>query len=281
MVGELTWRRRLFGLWIPLAVFYVVALFPFTWMAATSLKTNAELYDPKATPLAIRHPSLVHYIDLLRETNFLTWIANTMLVAVVATGISLLLGSMLAYPLARMRFRGAPLLAITVAVTYLVPQTLLFVPMADLIGRLKLGNTLSAVMLTYPTLLVPFIAWLLMGYFKTVPKELEEQALIDGASRWRAMTRVILPLCMPGFISAGIFAFTLAQNEFLYALLFLSRSSVRTVPIGVVGELIRGDAFYWGQLMAGALLGSVPVALIYSFFVKYYVAGLTAGAVKG
>ena len=156
-----------------------------------------------------------------------------------------------------------------------------FVPMADLIGRLKLGNTLSAVMLTYPTLLVPFIAWLLMGYFKTVPKELEEQALIDGASRWRAMTRVILPLCMPGFISAGIFAFTLAQNEFLYALLFLSRSDVRTVPIGVVGELIRGDAFYWGQLMAGALLGSVPVALIYSFFVKYYVAGLTAGAVKG
>jgi multiple sugar transport system permease protein len=281
MVGELTWRRRLVGLWMPLAVFYVVALFPFTWMAATSLKTNAELYDPKAMPLTIRHPSLVHYIDLLRETNFLTWIANTMLVAVVATGISLLLGTMLAYPLARMRFRGAPLLAITVAVTYLVPQSLLFVPMADLIGRLKLGNTLSAVMLTYPTLLVPFIAWLLMGYFKTVPKELEEQALIDGASRWRAMTRVILPLCMPGFISAGIFAFTLAQNEFLYALLFLSRSSVRTVPIGVVGELIRGDAFYWGQLMAGALLGSVPVALIYSFFVKYYVAGLTAGAVKG
>ena len=281
MVGELTWRKRLFGLWVPLVLFSVVALFPFTWMAATSLKTNAELYDPKAMPLTIQHPSLVHYISLLQETNFLTWIANTMLVAVVATGISLLLGTMLAYPLARMRFRGASLLAITVAVTYLVPQTLLFVPMADLIGRLRLGNTLSAVMLTYPTLLVPFIAWLLMGYFKTVPKELEEQALIDGASRWRAMTRVILPLCMPGFISAGIFAFTLAQNEFLYALLFLSRSSVRTVPIGVVGELIRGDAFYWGQLMAGALLGSVPVALIYTFFVKYYVAGLTAGAVKG
>jgi len=281
MVGELTWRKRLFGLWAPLVLFYVVALFPFTWMAATSRKTNAELYDPKAMPLAIRHPSLVHYIDLLRETNFLTWTANTMLVAVVATAISLLLGSMLAYPLARMRFRGAPLLAVTVAVTYLVPQTLLFVPMADLIGRMRLGNTLSAVMLTYPTLLVPFIAWLLMGYFKTVPKELEEQAMIDGAGRFGAMTRVILPLCMPGFISAGIFAFTLAQNEFLYALLFLNRSSVRTVPIGVVGELIRGDAFYWGQLMAGALLGSIPVALIYSFFVKYYVAGLTAGAVKG
>ena len=154
MVGELTWSKRFFGLWLPLVLFIVIALFPFTWMAATSLKTNAELYDPKAMPLTIRHPSLVHYIDLLRETNFVTWTANTMIVAVVATGISLLLGSMLAYPLARMRFRGAPLLALTVAVTYLVPQTLLFVPMADLIGRLRLGNTLSPVMLTYPTLLV-------------------------------------------------------------------------------------------------------------------------------
>src|SRR5882762_4040691 len=236
MVGELTWRKRLFGLWLPLLAFVVIALFPFTWMAATSLKTNAELYNPKASPLSIQHPSLVHYIDLLKETNFLVWVANTMLVAAVATGLSLLLGAMLAYPLARMQFRGAPLLAIAVAVTYLIPQTLLFVPMADLIGRMKLGNTLSAVILT---------------------------------------------LCLPGFLSAGIFAFTLSQNEFLYALLFLSKSSVRTVPIGVVGELIRGDAFYWGQLMAGALLGSIPVALIYSFFVKYYVAGLTAGAVKG
>jgi multiple sugar transport system permease protein len=281
VVGELTWSKRVFGLWLPLAAFIVVALFPFTWMAATSLKTNAELYDPKAMPLTIRHPSLVHYIDLLRETNFITWTANTMVVAVVATAISLLLGSMLAYPLARMRFRGAPLLAITVAVTYLVPQTLLFVPMADLIGRLKLGNTLSAVMLTYPTLLVPFIAWLLMGYFKTVPKELEEQALIDGASRFRAMTRVILPLCMPGFISAGIFAFTLAQNEFLYALIFLTKTEVRTVPVGAIAELVRGDVFYWGQLMAAALLGSIPVAIIYSFFVEHYVAGLTAGSVKG
>lgn len=281
MVGELTWYRRLFGLWLPLAALLVVGLFPFAWMAATSLKTNAELYDPKANPMAIVHPSLVHYIDLLKETNFLLWTANTMLVAVISTALSLLLGSMLAYPLARMRFPGAGLLAITVAVAYLVPQTLLFVPMADLINRMHLGNTLSAVILTYPTLLVPFCAWLLMGYFKTVPKELEEQALIDGAGRFRAMTRVILPICMPGFISAGIFAFTLSQNEFLYALLFLTRSNVRTIPIGVVGELIRGDAFYWGQLMAGALLGSIPVALIYSFFVKYYVAGLTAGSVKG
>jgi multiple sugar transport system permease protein len=281
VVGELTWRRRLFGLWLPLAALTIFCLFPFVWMVITSLKPNAELYDPKAFPLAIRHPSLEHYIGLLKETNFLLWTANTMVVAVVSTAISLVLGAMLAYPLARLRFAGAALLAMSVGAAYLVPQTLLFVPMVDLINRLHLGNTLSAVMLTYPTLLVPFSAWLLMGYFKTVPKELEEAALIDGASRWCAMTRVILPLCVPGFISAGIFAFTLAQNEFLYALLFLTRSDIRTVSIGVVGELIRGDAFYWGQLMAAAFLGLIPVVLIYMFFVKYYVAGLTAGAVKG
>jgi multiple sugar transport system permease protein len=281
VVGELTWPRRIFGLWMPLAALFVFALFPFAWMAATSLKANAELYNPKANILWVQNPSLVHYTGLFTETNFVTWIGNTMLVATVSTLISLVLGVMLAYPLARMRFAGAGLLAASVGCAYLVPQTLLFVPMADLINRMKLGDSLKAVMLTYPTLLVPFCAWLLIGYFKTVPKELEEAALIDGASRWRAMTRVILPLCTPGFLSAGIFAFTLSQNEFLYALLFLNTSSIRTVPVGVTGELIRGDAFYWGQLMAAAFLGSLPVVLIYSFFVKYYVAGLTSGSVKG
>jgi multiple sugar transport system permease protein len=204
-----------------------------------------------------------------------------MLVAVVSTAISLVFGVMLAYPLARMRFAGAGLIAMTVAAIYLVPQPLLFIPLADVINRLDLGNTLTAVILTYPTMLVPFCAWLLLGYFKTVPKELEEAARIDGASRLQTMRRIFLPLCTPGFISAGIFAFTLSQNEFLYALIFLTKSSVRTVPVGVIAELIRGDVFYWGQLMAGALLGSIPVAIIYSFFVEHYVAGLTSGSVKG
>ena len=162
-----------------------------------------------------------------------------------------------------------------------MPQPLLFIPMADLINSLGLGDTLTSVILTYPTLLVPFCAWLLMGYFKTVPLELEEAARIDGASHLQAMWRIVLPLCTPGFISAGIFAFTLAQNEFLYALIFLTKTDVRTVPVGAIAELIRGDVFYWGQLMAAALLGSVPVAIIYSFFVEHYVAGLTAGSVKG
>jgi len=217
----------------------------------------------------------------LTQTSFLTWTWNTMLVAVISTAISLVLGVMLAYPLARMRFAGAGLIAITVAAVYLVPQPLLFIPLADLINWLDLGNTLTAVILTYPTMLVPFCAWLLLGYFKTVPMELEEAARIDGASRLQTMRRIFLPLCTPGFISAGIFAFTLSQNEFLYALIFLTKSAVRTVPVGVIAELIRGDVFYWGQLMAGALLGSIPVAIIYSFFVEHYVAGLTSGSVKG
>jgi multiple sugar transport system permease protein len=268
-------------LWLPVGFFLVLALFPFYWMAITSLKPNAELYNRHVMPLVLHHPTLKHYIDLLTQTSFLTWTWNTMVVAVVSTAISLVLGVMLAYPLARMRFAGASLIAMTVAAIYLVPQPLLFIPLADLVNRLDLGNTLTAVILTYPTMLVPFCAWLLLGYFKTVPMELEEAARIDGASRLQTMRRIFLPLCTPGFISAGIFAFTLSQNEFLYALIFLTKSAVRTVPVGVIAELIRGDVFYWGQLMAGALLGSIPVALIYSFFVEHYVAGLTSGSVKG
>ena len=267
-------------LYLPLGFFLIAMLFPFYWMAITSIKPNSELYNPNVTPLIVRYPTLQHYTELLSQTDYVTWIYNTMLVAVVTTVISLILGTMCAYPLARMRFPGAAVVAIGIAATYLVPQPLLFIPMADIINRLELSNTLSAVMLTYPTLLVPFCAWLLMGYFKSVPRELEEAARIDGASRFQAMVRVVLPLCVPGLLSAGIFAFTLAQNEFLYALIFLTTSDVRTVPVGTIAELIRGDVFFWGQLMAAALLGCVPVALIYSFFVDYYVAGLTAGAVK-
>jgi multiple sugar transport system permease protein len=272
--------ERLVRCWLPVGFFLLLALFPFYWMAVTSLKPNAELYNRRIMPLVVYHPTLKHYVDLLTQTSFLTWTWNTTLVAVTATAISLVFGVMLAYPLARMRFAGAGLIAMTVAAIYLVPQPLLFIPLADVINRLELGNTLTAVILTYPTMLVPFCAWLLLGYFKTVPKELEEAARIDGASRLQTMRQIFLPLCTPGFISAGIFAFTLSQNEFLYALIFLTKSSVRTVPVGVIAELIRGDVFYWGQLMAGALLGSIPVAIIYSFFVEHYVAGLTSGSVK-
>jgi multiple sugar transport system permease protein len=280
MIDGRGWISRLLRIYLPVLVCLVVMLFPFYWMLIASIKPNRELYNSKIMPLVVYQPTLKHYYDLLSDTNFLLWTYNTMLVAVITTAVSLVLGAMMAYPLARMNFPGAALVAIGVAATYLVPQPLLFIPMADIINRLELGNTLSAVMLTYPTLLIPFCAWLLMGYFKSVPRELEEAARIDGASRFQAMTRVVLPLTTPGLLSAGIFAFTLAQNEFLYALIFLAKSDVRTVPVGAITELIRGDVFYWGQLMAAALLGSIPVALIYSFFVDYYVAGLTAGSVK-
>ena len=280
MAGGRGLGTRFLRLYLPLGFFLDAMLFPFYWMAITSIKPNRELYNPRIMPLIVHQPVLKHYADLLDQTNFLTWTYNTMLVAVVTTVVSLVLGAMMAYPLARTNFPGAAIVAIGVAATYLVPQPLLFIPMSDIINRLGLGNTLSAVMLTYPTLLIPFCAWLLMGYFKSVPRELEEAARIDGASRFQAMLQIVLPLCTPGLLSAGIFAFTLAQNEFLYALIFLTNSEVRTVPVGAVTELIRGDVFYWGQLMAAALLGSVPVAIIYSFFVDYYVAGLTAGSVK-
>jgi multiple sugar transport system permease protein len=274
------WTGRALRLWLPLGFFLIVTLFPFYWMAITSLKPNAELYSTKVMPLIVHNPTLKHYVDLLTETSFLEWTWNTTIVAVVSTAISLVFGSMLAYPLARMNFPGGALIAFAVAATYLVPQPLLFIPLADIINRLGLGNTLTSVILTYPTMLVPFCAWLLMGYFKTVPRDLEDAARIDGATRVQTMIKVILPLCTPGFISAGIFAFTLAQNEFLYALIFLTKTEVRTVPVGAIAELVRGDVFYWGQLMAAALLGSIPVAIIYSFFVEHYVAGLTSGSVK-
>lgn len=280
MVERGGWRVKSVRLWLPLGAYMIFTLFPFYWMAVTSLKPNSELYNRKIMPLIVYHPTLKHYADLLSETNFLLWTWNTFLVAVVSTAISLVFGVMLAYPLARMRFAGSALIAFGVAATYLVPQPLLFIPLADIITKLGLNDTLTSVILTYPTLLIPFCAWLLMGYFRSVPHELEDAARIDGATRLQTMFKVFLPLCTPGFISAGIFAFTLAQNEFLYALIFLTQTDVRTVPVGAIAELVKGDVFYWGQLMAAALLGSVPVAIIYSFFVEHYVAGLTAGAVK-
>ena len=211
MIERRGWRTRALRLWLPLGFFLLIGLGPFYWMVVTSLKPNAELYNTHIMPLMVYHPTLKHYVDLLTETSFLTWTYNTTVVAVVSTAISLVLGIMLAYPLARMRFAGAGLIAATVAATYLVPQPFLFIPLADIINNLNLSNTLTSVMLTYPTMLIPFCAWLLIGYFKTVPRELEEAARIDGANRWQTMVQVVLPLCIPGFISAGIFAFTLSQ----------------------------------------------------------------------
>jgi multiple sugar transport system permease protein len=266
---------------LPLWFFLFVTLFPFLWMFITSIKPNAELYNVRMNPLYVLHPTLEHFRYLLRETIFLTWAYNTLYVAILSTAISLITGIMAGYALSRLRFRGAGGIAVGIFVTYLVPPTLLFIPLANVVRTFGLLDSPWSLILTYPTFLIPFCTWLLMGYFKTIPRELEECAMIDGATRLQAMVKIILPLALPGILSAGIFAFTLSWNEFIYALVFLSSTEIKTIPVGVVSELIRGDVFFWGPLMAGALLGSVPVAIIYSFFVEYYVAGLTAGAVKG
>jgi multiple sugar transport system permease protein len=266
---------------LPLWFFLFVTLFPFLWMFITSIKPNAELYNVRMNPLYVLHPTLEHFRYLLRETIFLTWAYNTLYVSILSTAISLITGIMAGYALSRLRFRGAGGIAVGIFVTYLVPPTLLFIPLANVVRTFGLLDSPWSLILTYPTFLIPFCTWLLMGYFKTIPRELEECAMIDGATRLQAMVKIILPLALPGILSSGIFAFTLSWNEFIYALVFLSSTEIKTIPVGVVSELIRGDVFFWGPLMAGALLGSVPVAIIYSFFVEYYVAGLTAGAVKG
>jgi multiple sugar transport system permease protein len=280
---EQRWKRWLFFN-IPLAIFIVGTLFPFYWMFITSVRPDEELYRSwravNNAPFWTLQPTLDHFRDLLARTTFPSWLWNTLFVSICSTIISLFCGLLSGYALARLRFPAAGLIGTGIFVTYLVPPTLLFIPLANIIRDFQLGNTPWALILTYPTFLIPFCTWLLMGYFKTIPRELEECARIDGASRLQAMVRIIFPSAVPGILSAGIFAFTLSWNEFIYALVFLSSADQKTVPVGVVSELIRGDIYFWGQLMAGALLGSIPVAFIYSFFVEHYVAGLT-GAVKG
>jgi multiple sugar transport system permease protein len=283
MIECAKWRRWIY-FYIPLGVFVTWLLFPFYWMLITSIRPDRELYRPwmapNYAPFWTSHPTLEHVTNLLTDTLFIRWMANTLFIACVSTLISLFCGVLAGYALSRLRFRFAGTLGTGIFITYLVPQTLLFIPLANIIRNFQLGDTPWALILTYPTFLIPFCTWLLMGYFKAIPRELEECARIDGATRWRAMLYIIMPIAVPGILSAGIFAFTLSWNEYIYALVFLSSAEQKTVSVGVNSELIRGDVFFWGQLMAGALLGSVPVAFIYSFFVEYYVAGLT-GSVKG
>ena len=204
---------------------------------------------------------------------------NTVVVSVTATFFSLFASVLAAYAIERLRFKGAKNTGLAIFLAYLVPPSILFIPLASVVFELGLFDTRLALILTYPTFLIPFCTWLLMGYFRTIPFELEECAMIDGANRWEILIKIILPLSVPGLISAGIFAFTLSWNEFIYALTFISSSEYKTVPVGVVTELVEGDVYHWGALMAGALFGSLPVAFVYSFFVEYYVSGMT-GSVK-
>jgi multiple sugar transport system permease protein len=272
---------RLFRIYIPVLLFIFITLFPFYWMLITSFKSDTELLDFNQLPIFVREPTLHNYQELFTHTFFPRWALNTAIVAVVSTAISLFCSILAGYSLARLRFPGANWIGWAIFVTYLVPPTLLFLGMAKLIQEMVLYNNLWALILTYPTFLIPFCTWLLIGYFKGIPRELEESALVDGATRLQAMIRVVVPLALPGILSAGMFAFTLSWNEYLYSLIFMNDPVTKTIPVGVTQDLIRGDEFFWGQLMAAALLGSVPVALLYSFFVDHFVAGMTAGAVKG
>jgi multiple sugar transport system permease protein len=283
--GDVPLWDRAIGRWIriyiPILVLLVITLFPFYWMAVTTFKSPSELFDFNQSPLFVRQPTLEHWKQLFLHTNFPRWTLNTTIVAIVSTAISLFCSILAGYSLARLRYRGASAMGWGIFVTYLVPPTLLFLPLTFVIRSLHLFNNLFSLILTYPTFLIPFCTWLLIGYFKSIPRELEESALVDGATRLQAMLRIVIPLALPGILSAGMFAFTLSWNEFLYALIFLNDSAAKTIPVGVTQEFIHGDDFFWGQLMAGALMGSVPVALLYSFFVDQFVSGLTAGAVKG
>jgi multiple sugar transport system permease protein len=281
MVGSSTPSRRFFGLYAPLAFYLAFLLFPFYWMTIVSLKPTNDLFEMHYNPFWIQHFTLENYRYLFAETAFPDWVQNTIIVSVGSTILSLACSILIGYALARLRFPGSNFLGVGIFLAYLVPPTLLFLPLAYVIARLNLYNTYFALILTYPTQLIPFASWLLMGYFRTIPREIEESAMADGCSRLQTLVKIILPLSVPGLLSAGIFCFTLCWNEFLYALIFMSSGSMKTIPVGTVSDLIRADTLFWGSLMASAVLGSVPVAVLYSFFVKHYVSGLTAGAVKG
>jgi multiple sugar transport system permease protein len=272
--------RRLVTLYLPLFVILIVLLFPFYWMALTSIKPDEQLIDmEKFNPFWVIHPTFKHISKLLFETEYPRWLWNTMYVAVGATALSIFASVLAAYAIVRLRFKGADTVGVLIFFAYLVPPSILFIPLASVIQAYGLFDSPLSLILVYPTLLIPFSTWLLMGYFKTIPYELEECALIDGATRWQILVKIILPLAIPGLISAFIFSFTLCWNEFIYALTFLQSTQNKTVPVAIVNEFVDGDIYRWGSLMAGALCGSLPLVILYAFFVEHYVSAMT-GAVK-
>ena len=272
--------RRIVTVYLPLTIIVVILLFPFYWMALTAIKPDEQLLNlDKFNPFWTTAPTLKHIQKLLFESHYPEWLWNTMLVAVCATVLSIVASVLAAYAIVRLRYRGANLVGGLIFLAYLVPPSILFIPLATVVFQYGLFDSPMALILTYPTILIPFSTWLLMGYFKTIPFELEECALIDGASRWQILIKIVLPLAVPGLISAFIFCFTLCWNEFIYALTFLQSTQNKTVPVAIVNEFVDGDIYRWGSLMAGALAGSLPLVILYAFFVEHYVSAMT-GAVK-
>lgn len=269
------------GVWSVMFFFLFFLIFPFFWMALTSIRPGVDFFTVGDSPFDVSGITIDHYIFLLTETKFIRWMGNSLFVASLTSVVALFIGIIAAYSLGRLRYKGGGLAAVVVFVTYLIPPVLLFIPLNQVVNFLGLSNSLWALILTYLTFVVPFIAWMLSSYFKGIPSELADAARIDGASRLRSMIVIDLPLILPGVISVFFFAFTLSWNEYLYALTFLRSSSKFPVSLGVVTTLQVGDMFMWGGLMAGAVMGSIPVVIIYSFFMDYYLSGMTAGAVKG
>ena len=265
--------------------FTAFAVFPFYWMVVTTFKQNSDLYVGAANTahnpfIFNRPPTLEHLRTLFEQTLYLTWVVNTLLVGALVVGITLLLAVPAGYSLARLTGRWGERLSIGIFLTYLIPSTLLFIPFSRLVSILGLQNTLWSLVLVYPTFTVPFCTWLLMGFFKSLPKEVEESAMVDGCSRPTAIWRVVLPLAVPGILTVVIFALTLVVQEFVYSLTFISSVQRMTVSVGVPVALIRGDVYYWGSLMAACVITSLPLAILYNFFLDRFIAGFTVGAVK-
>ncbi len=280
-------RKALVWSYFFLGLFVVFFLTPPVYMLITSLKTNAEISAAATSPWWIAAPTLDNYIELLTTSTYLTFFRNSALVSVLVVAITMLVSIPAAFALARMKFWGSTTLATGVFLTYLIPETLLFIPLfkifvtfTDLTG-IELINKWYVLVLLYPTLTVPFATWIMIGYFGSIPKELDEAALIDGASYLQVLTKIFIPVALPGIIAATIFAFTVSWAQFLYPLAFTTSADQLVLPVGIITTLIRGDVFTWGQIMTGALLGAAPPLIIYAFLMDYYIAGLTAGATKG
>jgi multiple sugar transport system permease protein len=268
-------------LYAVVAFFTVFAAFPFYWMFITTFKRTGDLYNLQNNPFIFNEPPTWEHLHLLFfGTLFPRWLLNTFFVGAVVVGITLFVAVPAAYSLARLVGRWGESLGIGIFLTYLVPPTLLFIPLSRVIATLGLQDSLWSLVVVYPSFTIPFCTWLLMGFFKSIPRDIEEAARVDGCSRLEAIIRVVLPLSLAGILTAIIFTFTLVMQEFVYGLTFITSASQKTISVGVPTDLVRGDVYYWGPLMAGCLIASVPVAILYNFFLDRFIAGFTVGAIK-
>jgi len=277
----LTTVARQGSFYAAVAVLVTFAAFPFYWMLLTAFKSDADLYNLKSNPYWFNAaPTLDHIRYLFGDTLFLQWVWNSLLIGLCVVAITLIVTLPAGYSLARISGKGAESLGIGIFLTYLVPPTLLFLPLSRVVSLLGLQDSLWSLVLVYPTFTIPFCTWLFMGFFKSVPREIEEAAIVDGCTVVGAFVKTILPLSLPGILTVIIFAFTLTMQEFVYALTFISSSDEKPITLGVATDLVRGDIFYWGELMAAALIASVPVAIAYNLFLDRFISGITGGAVK-